>query len=315
MIAQQPRRRLYKNWYVDSTRWDHYRPREGDIVVATYAKCGTTWMQRIMSLLVFQSPEPRPVLELSPWVDCRFLGPVGVTMDLIEAQGHRRFLKSHLPFDGMPHHDQVRYIHVARDGRDVCMSFFNHLSSMTPQAREMIQGSAPDMSTAYPAHPSDPRAFWRQWLTEGVRDGETDGSPFMSFFDFESTYWRARRAENLLLVHYNDLKADLDGEMRRIASFLGIEPPAEAWPRLVEAATFQSMKGDGKALLGEKLEALFEGGADRFLYKGTNGRWRDVMTAEDLALYESVASRLTPGLAQWLEVGRLQAGDPRSSPE
>ena len=48
------------------------------------------------------------------------------------------------------------------------------------------------------------------------------------------TYWRARRTENLLLVHYNALKADLEGEMRRIADFLSIEPPAELWPRLVD---------------------------------------------------------------------------------
>src|SRR5690348_8851227 len=118
MIAPQSQPRVYKNWVVDSTRWRQYRPREAAVVVATYPKCGTTWMQRIMSLLIFGSPEPRPIWELSPWIDCRFQMPLGPMMDLIEAQRHRRFLKSHLPFDGLPHYDQVRYIHVARDGRD-----------------------------------------------------------------------------------------------------------------------------------------------------------------------------------------------------
>ena len=52
---------------------------------------------------------------------------------------------------------------------------------------------------------------------------------------------------------------------------------------------------------------IFEGGSDRFFFKGTNGRWRDVLTADDLALYETAASKLDPELRDWLENGRLAA--------
>jgi aryl sulfotransferase len=315
MIAQQTQPRPYKDWFMESARWNHYRPRESDVVVATYPKCGTTWMQRIVSLLIFQSPEPRPITEDAPWIDCRFMKPIEEVIDFIEGQRHRRSLKSHLPFDALPRYDRVRYIHVARDGRDSCMSLFNHMSAFTPMAYQAVDDASRDMDTPVPRCPADPQTFWRDWLTKGARECATDGYPLMSFFDFESTYWQARHAENLLLVHYNDLKADLDGEMRRIAAFLGIESQSEVWPRLVEAATFRSMKVDGDALLGEKIGALFEGGADRFLYKGTNGRWRDVMSADDLALYDVAASRMTPGLARWIEGGRLVAGDPQASPE
>ena len=113
-------------------------------------------------------------------------------------------------------------------------------------------------------------------------------------------------------MHFNDLKADLKGEMRRIAEFLALEPPREVWSSLVEAASFEAMKRNGKALLPD-FEKVFDEGSDRFLFKGTNGRWRDVMTAEDLALYDQVAKRLTPGLAHWLQSGRLVAGDPRTA--
>jgi len=309
--GQQPK--TYKTWVNDSTRWAYYQPRDGDIVVATYPKCGTTWMQQIVSLLVFQSPEPRPVHDLSPWIDCRFMHPVEVMQEILEGQEHRRFLKSHLPFDGLPQYDQVRYIHVARDGRDACMSFFNHWTAFTPFAYETLDRGAKELGPI-PRSPEDPRMFWRTWLTKGVMSGATDGFPDLSFFDLEATYWRARRANNLLLVHYNDLKADLDGEMRRIAEFLAIDPPREVWPSLVEAATFEAMKRNGGIILAGA-ERIFEGGSDRFLFKGTNGRWRDVMTADDLALYDNAAKRLTPGLARWLENGRLVAGDPRTAPE
>lgn len=306
---QQPK--TYKTWINDSTRWAYYHPRDGDIVIATYPKCGTTWMQQIVSLLVFQSPEPRPVHDLSPWIDCRFMHPVEVMQEILEGQPHRRFLKSHLPFDGLPQYDQVRYLHVARDGRDACMSFFNHWTALTPFAYEALDRGAKELGPI-PRAPEDPRAFWRNWLTKGVMPGATDGFPDLSFFDLEATYWQARRANNLLLVHYNDLKADLDGEMRRIAEFLAIAQPREIWPSLVEAATFEAMKRNGNVILAGA-EKLFEGGSDRFLFKGTNGRWRDVMTADDLALYDQAAKRLTPGLARWLQSGRLVAGDPRTA--
>jgi aryl sulfotransferase len=305
--------KTYRTWVNDSTRWAHYQPRDGDIVIATYPKCGTTWMQRIVSLLVFQSPDPLPIHEISPWIDCRFMHPVEEMQAILEKQTHRRFLKSHLPFDGLPHYDQVRYIHVARDGRDACMSFFNHRNAFTSVAYERLDRSAPELGPI-PRASEDPRAFWHEWLTKGMSPGVTDGYPDLSFFDLEATYWQARQTSNLLLVHYNDLKADLDGEMRRIAKFLDIEPSREVWPRLAEAASFEAMKRDGSELL-VGIDNFFEGGSDRFLFKGTNGRWRDVMTADELALYDRVASRMSPGLAQWIAHGRLETGDPRTAPD
>lgn len=305
--------RIYKTWVHDSTRWEHFVPRSGDVVIATPAKCGTTWTQRIVSLLIFQSPEPLPILEISPWIDARFIAPVEETMALVEAQRHRRFLKSHLPFDGLPHYDQVRYIHVARDLRDACMSFFNHCSAFTPVAYQALDQAAPELGL-YPRCPEEPRAFWRRAFTRGFLPGAGDGFPDLSNIDFVASYWNARCTDNLLLVHYNDLKSDLSGEMARIAEFLSIETPRELWPSLVEAASFETMKRDGQTLLGG-LSALFEGGSDRFLFKGSNGRWRDVMTGDDLELYEKAAQRLTPALRRWLEAGRFGAGDPRATPD
>src|SRR5262249_58154642 len=54
----EPARQVYRTWMIDSRRWSAYRPRSGDVIIATYPKCGTTWMQRIVGLLIFQSPEP-----------------------------------------------------------------------------------------------------------------------------------------------------------------------------------------------------------------------------------------------------------------
>ena len=135
----------------------------------------------------------------------------------------------------------------------------------------------------------------------------------IGFFHVERSYWAARRDPDVLLVHYADLKADLAGEMRRVAEFLGIAVPDALWPELVDAAGFEAMKRDGPTLI-PMAEAMWEGGSGRFLHKGTNGRWRDLFDASDLACYERrVAREFAPGLAAWLEGGRGVAGDPRAS--
>ena len=64
------RRRVYRDHHLDSTRWDAYTARPGDVVISTSVKAGTTWMQRIMSLLVFGPGElPASLWEISPCID------------------------------------------------------------------------------------------------------------------------------------------------------------------------------------------------------------------------------------------------------
>src|SRR5439155_2544244 len=120
---------------------------------------------------------------------------------------------------------------------------------------------------------------------------------------------------NLLLVHYSDLLADLAGQMRRIADYLGIDVPAANWPALVEAARFQSMREEAIRQEAENSPPgalrLWKEGAASFFHKGTNGRWRDVLSGDDVALYESAAAALDPELRAWLEGGSHAVGDPQ----
>jgi aryl sulfotransferase len=311
----RPAARSVRTRVFDSARWDAYQPRDSDIVVATYSKCGTTWMQRIVSMLVFASAEPRPIWDLSPWPDARFGPPIDLVYGLAESQTHRRFFKSHLPLDALPFYEDVKYLHVARDGRDACMSLHNHLLNLTPEARAMLSEISlndPKFGDPYPEAPEDAGAFFHSWVTS---DDERQGDPSASFFHVERTYWQERKRPNVLLVHYNDLKADREGEMRRIAEFLDIEIAEALWPQLADAASFESMKRDGDSLLA-RAHDLWEGGPNRFLNKGTNGRWHDCVAAEDLARYQAkVAAEVSPTLARWLEHGRRVAGDPRTLPD
>ena len=298
----------------DSARWSGYRPRPDDIVIATYSKCGTTWMQRIVAMLVMQNAAPASIWELSPWPDMRIFGPVEEVLAAAEGLTHRRFFKSHLPYDALPVFEGCKFIHVARDGRDAAMSLHNHLLNFTPAALGMLdEVSLADarFGDAYPRAPADPAAFFRDWL----QDGGSQGDPGASFFHVERSFWAARRERDMLLVHYNDLATDRADEMRRVADFLGIEVDEALWPSLVEAAGFESMKRDAAALI-PMADRLWDDGPRRFLHKGTNGRWREAFDEADVARYAAkVKAEFSPALAAWIESGRLVAGDPRHSPD
>lgn len=305
--------RHYRTWVLDSHLWDDYAPEPGDIVIATAPKCGTTWMQQIVSALVFQDDRVRSLNDICPWVDRRFGPAVGTYAPRHEELPPRRMFKSHLPADGLPIHDDVRYIHVARDGRDAFMSMHNHFTGFTDRQIaefDAIGLSDPEIAQAYPRISKDSRVFFREWLTTPVVPGHTEGLPQPSFFEFAKSWWHQRRSPNMLLVHYADLKADLDAEMRRIAAFLEIPVADEIWPRLVASASFDAMKRSGPALV-PRAQAMLAGGADQFFHKGAMRSWEGILSSDDLALYAAkVRDKFTPALARWIEGGRAEAGDP-----
>ena len=284
------------NALMDSTRWDGFRFRDGDIVIATWAKSGTTWMQQIVSQLIFQGAEDLPAMDLAPWLDMRCL-PLDEIMMGLEAQTHRRFIKTHLPADALLMSPLARYIYVARDGRDVAWSWFNHLMKMTDDFYDFINGTPGRVGPPITRPTTDVRTFFHEWL-------DKDGEPMGSYWAHIQSWWDIRDLENVLLVHFNDLKADMPAEIRRIADFLGIEIDEARWPPIVEHCTFEYMKAKGDKL-SEPVNDFFQGGLKKsFIYKGTNGRWRDTLRTDDVQRYEeTAASRLSPQCAHWLATG------------
>ena len=117
--------REFHNHHFDSTVWNNFRFRDDDIFIATYAKTGTTWTQQIVAQLLFADADDLPVADMSPWLDLR-VPPNDVKLAALEAQKHRRFIKTHLPLDALVYSPKGKYIYVARDGRDVVWSMYNH---------------------------------------------------------------------------------------------------------------------------------------------------------------------------------------------
>src|SRR6476659_11120528 len=92
--------REYHSHHFDFTIWNDFKFRDDDIIIATYAKSGTTWLQQIVSQLIFNGAEGLEVAEMSPWLDLR-VPPKAVKLSAVEQQQHRRFIKTHLPVDAL----------------------------------------------------------------------------------------------------------------------------------------------------------------------------------------------------------------------
>ena len=278
----------------DSRHWNDFVFRDGDIVIATYAKSGTTWVQQIVGQLIFNGREDMAVQQLSPWYDMRVLAP-GVR-EAVAAQAHRRFLKTHLPLDALVFSPRARYIYVARDGRDTAWSFHHHHINQTDEAFALYNAGLPEGFPVMERGTEDPLEFYRAWFAR-------NGFPVWPFWENVRSWWQARHLPNVLLVHFNDLKADLPGSIRRIAAFLDIAPDEDSFARIVAHCSFDYMKGHA-AQAAPQGGSSWKGGAGTFMNKGTNGRWRDRLSAADVAAYEARAvAELGPDCARWLEAG------------
>lgn len=287
--------REFHNHHFDSTIWNDFKFRDDDIIIGTYAKSGTTWVQQIVSQLIFNGEEGLPVAEMSPWLDLR-VPPKDVKLPEVEKQTHRRFIKTHLPVDALVFSPQAKYIYIGRDGRDVVWSMYNHHANANDLWYEALNDTPGLVGDPIERPPQSIRQYFHDWM-------ERDGHPFWPFWENIRSWWEIKDLPNVKLLHFADLKADMAHEIRGIAEFLEIDVDPAKWDAILEHCSFDYMKANAtpSVPLGG---AFWDGGAQTFVHKGTNGRWRDILTEDDCRAYEEKArAKLGDDCAAWLKNG------------
>jgi aryl sulfotransferase len=214
----------------------------------------------------------------------------------LEAQRHRRFIKTHTPLDGVPIDERATYIVVARHPLDMAVSLY-HQGENLDRARIRQLTGQPEA-----VQPLKPRTPLREWLLDWIDNdasptGEMDSLPGVMWH--LSDAWQRRLEPNIVLVHYNELLVDLEGQMRRIALLLGIDVPEHLWPMLVHAATFSSMSSRAVELAPDPSGILKSPAA--FFRRGRSGSGRELLTDAELAHYRDRVQPLAPAeLLTWL---------------
>jgi aryl sulfotransferase len=279
---------------IDSSRWNDFAFRDDDIVISTWSKSGTTLMQQIVAQLVFEGADLYGP-NYSCWIDLQMSDD---EIPRAIGQTHRRFLKTHLPIDTIVYSPRAKYIFIGRDGRDTFWSWYNHWASNTDFDLDNISARNSHRAPIRRPNP-DVRLAFLEWL-----DCETT-LPSWPFWSHTQGWFDARRLPNILLLHFADLRADLPGQIRRVAEYLGIAIDPARFDAIVDHCSLEYMRRKAESD-AEFFKAVFTDGAKSFFFKATNGRWKDVLTDADNVRYqEEVARHLSADCATWLETGRL----------
>ena len=292
--------RVYASDVDDNLRWQGFPFREGDIVISTRSKHGTTWMQRICALLVFGGADlPGPLTEVSPWLDW-IPEPLPDLLERLGRQRHRRFIKTHTPLDGVPADARATYVVVARDPLDARVSLYHQSRNIDRTRMARLMGD----DEPQPDRPAAPVAeVVRDWALAPA--GEWLESRTGVLHHVADAWSRARAAEQdptlprVVLVHYSDLCADLEAEMRGLADELALQVDAAAWPTLVRAASFEQMRAQADRLAPAPPGLLRDRGA--FFRAGGLGEGRAMLSERERREFEERCRSEAPGeVVDWL---------------
>lgn len=284
----------YRSSDEDSGRWTDFPFRVGDIVISTRSKSGTTWMQMVCLLLVFQRADlPAPLAELSPWLDW-LVSPRQAVIEYLETQTHRRVIKTHTPLDGLPIDARATYIVVGRHPLDMAVSLYHHVDNLDRGRMAELIGA--------PMRTAAKRPPLHDWLLAWVRadpDPREQTDSLSSVLWHTADAWNRRHADNVILVHYQELSSDLEAAMRRLADELHIDVDQERWPELVEAASFGSMRAEASRSVPDRQGVLKDPQA--FFRRGSSGEGLEVLSQTEQDEYAArVAGRIDPEALAWL---------------
>jgi hypothetical protein len=210
--------------------------RDGDIVVSVPVKSGTTWTMNIVhQLREGGDPHFSDLYVEVPWLEL-VPSPSSTREERLGAfdrmpTSRRRAFKTHSPPGPLPYQPpgarDVRYVVVVRNPEEVLASMYPFIAAHSNAWFELWQ--APRDEFVRP----DFGSFYYD-VAQHVFGPMT--------FGFVAAWWPLRRARNVLLMHYSDMKRDHEGSVRRIAEFLGFEPTADQWPAILEYTSFDWMK-------------------------------------------------------------------------
>ncbi|XP_037074863.1 luciferin sulfotransferase-like, partial [Pollicipes pollicipes] len=260
----------------------NYPTKPGDVWVVTPPKCGTTWTQEMVWLIANDLDydgakttlsERWHFLDLNALTDKDILAqlaPVRRIEDISQQpnnSSHRAqpsFVKTHLPLSMINPRvlDVCKVVYVARNPKDVCVSFFHHCRLLT-----------------HVDFLGDLQMFVKYFM-----EGRMVATPVMEHM-IEA--WNMRHHPNICFIFYEDMKRDLQSEIRRVAKFLGKSFSCEQVDELAEHLHFDNFKNNSYVNREEgKASGFFYADRGDFIRKGKTGDWKNHFTPEMSAKFD-----------------------------
>jgi hypothetical protein len=284
----------YRSHDEDNFRWRGFPFRDGDIVISTRSKHGTTWMQLICALLVHDGALPEPLGTLSPWLDHR-VEPLEAVHARLAAQRHRRVIKTHTPLDGIPIDARATYVVVARDPLDAAVSLYHQGFNLDRERIAQLSGQP----APAPTTPVDIATWLYRWIHAVRRPTESLESLDGVLWHLDDAWRRRNDGANVVLVHYADLEAQRERSIRTLAADLRIAIDDARLRTLVAATDFTAMRERATEFAPDRLGVLRD--PKRFFRRGASGEGRALADGADYAHYERrIRAGVPAELANWL---------------
>eukprot|EP00930_Biecheleria_cincta_P071441 TRINITY_DN58953_c0_g1_i1.p1 TRINITY_DN58953_c0_g1~~TRINITY_DN58953_c0_g1_i1.p1 ORF type:complete len:386 (-),score=60.44 TRINITY_DN58953_c0_g1_i1:195-1352(-) len=299
------------------SKWLH----DGDVVCCVAAKSGTTWLLNIVhQIRTLGDPEGflKHNTHTMPWPECqRYPGETIeetlshlATLDgMTNPKYPFHVFKSHYKprVEGTPWKEAVKsdavvpvrqrpgvkYIICMREGKDVLASFYPFFGNHAEGFKKMWGGfppTFPDFNANFKFFTEDQPGFYHGYCAQ---------------------WWPYRNDPNVLLLHYSDLKKDIKGSLRKIASFVGVSVPESSWPLIEEKVSLKWMKENETIFKYDITSSKYKGTVlndeeGSMIRKGGIGDGKDLLTPEQEAVWEKLNQKYfgdQPGLAEWVVKG------------
>ncbi|WP_200250688.1 sulfotransferase domain-containing protein [Thiococcus pfennigii] len=286
---------VFASRHIDSTIWNLVPLRADDIIVGSYAKSGTTWLQTILCRLVHGPSACLDISELSPWVESRH-GEISNKLSLLKRQQHRRVLKTHLPLNSLVWDARVRYVYIARDAVDVAWSLHHHHKMANDAWYTFLNTQDDSLGVRFQPPSGDAKRYFFEWL-------ESDGLPFWPYRKNVLSWWHARFLDNVFLLHFKNLKTEFRKTVKKLAMFLEIEIDAGMLNWVESLTKFDHMRAHAE-LYAPNSGRFWSGGAETFFHKGEDGLWRSSLSGQEFARYQRLLQgSLGPSCSRWIRTG------------
>jgi hypothetical protein len=285
-LARKPQR--YFGGFTNTDRWEHFVSKPNDVFVSTPQKCGTTWTTTIVTMLCHGKTDVIPS-ELVQWIDANVV-PIEEAVNSLAVQSHRRCIKSHTPFDGMPYFEDGAYIAVYRHPLDMMFSHRKHTINM--------KSSAPD----HPFH-GDADASLEFFVEQTLDFEEYDDSILEAAVRHYQSFIEAPVPANVLIIHYADMLLDARGVIQSISDHMGLEPDARFLDAIYEVTKFGNMKSHAQRY-APFADRDFWHDTTKFFDSGGTNKWSGELSPSSVALYrDRIGKLLSPAELAWLEGG------------
>ncbi|XP_028663774.2 sulfotransferase 1C1-like [Erpetoichthys calabaricus] len=255
---------VVENWH----RIEGFKAFPGDVLIATYPKAGTTWVQEIVDLIVNEGDKEKcqraPIYVRIPFIEMFPPPPFKSGIDLLEKMSPPRVIKTHLPIQFINQSfwdNNCKVIYVARNAKDSVVSYYHF-----------------DRMNKYEPEPGP----WNEYIHKFMQ-GEV---PFGSWYDHVKGFWEEKNKRNVLYLFYEDLKENLRNEVIKIVKFMDRSLSEDIINRIVELTTFSNMKDNPMANYTTIPDSVFDYSKSTFMRKGQVGDWKNHFSAEEAALFD-----------------------------